>query len=326
MFEHFPLVTIFGGNGFLGRHIARRMADRDWRVRVACRRPNEALFVRTYGVVGQVEPVQANIRDEHSTRAAIRGADFVVNCVGLLFEKGRNTFEAVHVEGARRIARIAAEEGVAHVVHISALGADRASDSAYARTKALGEEAVREAFPGAVILRPSVLFGPDDGFFCRFARMAQLMPLVLPVVGAETRFQPAWVEDVAEAAVMGSDGEAPAGIYELGGPNIYTLREAVKLVLRLTHRRRLIIDMPFWMAAIQAWFLEWLPTPPLTRDQVRLLRRDNVLSGSLPGFAELGIEPIAPEGVIEDYLWAYSPEGQYSKLMEDAAEDAGKVA
>lgn len=311
-----PLVTIIGGSGFLGRYIAQRMARKGWRVRVACRRPNEALFVRTYGVVGQVEPVQCNIRDEASTRAVIRGADAVVNCVGILYPKGRNRFEAVQAEGAGRAARIAAEEGVKQFVQISAIGADPESDSVYARTKAAGEAAVRAAFPEAVILRPSVLFGPGDGFFERFAAMARYIPFVLPIVGGDTRFQPVWVVDVAEAAGRAAEGAAEPGVYELGGPNIYTLREAVQLMLRVVHRRRLVINLPFWLATLQAAVLEWLPVPPLTRDQVKLLRRDNVVAPGARTLADLGIEPTAAEGVIEAYLVPYRPHGQYERLEE----------
>jgi NADH dehydrogenase len=320
MSDRSPLVTIIGGSGFVGRHIAQRMARRGWRVRVAVRRPNEAMFVKPYGVVGQVEPVQCNIRDEASTRAVIRGADAVVNCVGLLYGSGRNTFDACHAEGAGRVARIAAEEGVRSVVHISAIGAGAESASAYARTKAAGEAAVTAAFPGAVILRPSVVFGPDDGFFNRFAGMARLIPLVLPLVGADTRFQPVWVEDVAEAAAKAACGEARPGIYELGGPRIYTLREAVELMLKVTRRRRLVVNIPFPLAMIQAWFLQLLPKPLLTVDQVRLLRRDNVVSPGARGLADLGIRPAAAEGIIESYLYAYRPQGQFTQLTENGGE------
>ena len=201
------LVTVIGGSGFVGRYIAQRMAHRGWRVRVACRRPNEALFVQTYGVVGQVLPVQCNIRDEDSTRRVIMGADAVVNCVGVLWEAGRNSFDAVQAEGAGRAARLAAAEGASRFVHISAIGADPDGPSAYGRTKAAGEQAVLEAFPQAIILRPSIVFGPEDEFFNQFAGMTRFTP-VLPVVGADTRFQPVWVEDVAEAAARACTGAA----------------------------------------------------------------------------------------------------------------------
>lgn len=315
-----PLVTIIGGSGFVGRHIAQAMARRGWRVRVACRRPNDAIFVKPYGTVGQVEPVQCNIRDDASTRSVIRGADAVVNCVGVLYSSGRNTFEACQAEGAGRAARMAAEEGARTFAHISAIGADAKSESAYARTKAAGEAAVTDAFPNAVILRPSVVFGQDDGFFNRFATMAQFMPFVLPLVGAETKFQPVWVEDVAAAAAKAACGEAAPGVYELGGPKVYTLREACQLMLKVTRRRRLIIDIPFFFARIKAWFLQQLPKPLLTVDQVKLLARDNVVSDGARTFADLGIQPAAAEGVVETYLYAYRPQGQYTQLTENGGE------
>ena len=320
-----PLVTIVGGSGFVGRYIAQRMARAGWRVRVACRRPNEALFVRTYGDVGQVEPVQCNICDEASTRAVIHGADAVMNCVGVLFESGKNTFAATQAEGAGLVARLAAEEGAARLVHLSAIGADPDSPSEYARTKAAGEAAVREAFPSAVILRPSVVFGTEDQFFNRFAAMARLSP-VLPLVGADTRFQPVHVDDVAAAAEAALAGRAEAGaVFELGGPRVATMRELMQLMVRVIRRRRLMINLPFWMARFDAWFLQLLPNPILTVDQVRLLARDNVVSEGAKGFGDLGISPRDPEGVIESYLYAYRPQGQYTALTEnrgDADADA----
>jgi len=310
-----PIVTIIGGSGFVGRYIAQAMAKRGWRVRVACRRPNEAHFVRPYGVVGQVEPVQCNIRDEASTARVIAGATAVINCVGILFESGKNTFGEVQDEGAGRVARLAAKAGARRLVHISAIGADAESEAEYARTKAAGEAAVTEVFPDAVILRPSIVFGTEDEFFNRFAAMARLSP-VLPVVGGDTRFQPVWVQDVAEAAARAAEGKAAPGVYELGGPGTYSFRELMALMLETIRRRRLVIDLPFWIARIQAGVLEWLPNPPLTVDQVRMLKRDNVVAEGAKGFAELGISPQAPEAVIESYLYAYRPYGQYTKLTE----------
>jgi NADH dehydrogenase len=311
-----PIVTIVGGSGFVGRYIAQGMARRGWRVRVACRRPNEAHFVRPYGVVGQVEPVQCNIRDDESCRAVIAGARAVVNCVGVLAEQGRNTFDAVQAEGAGRVARIAAEEGAAQMVHISAIGADPESDSAYARTKAEGERLVREAFPTAVILRPSIVFGTEDKFFNRFASMARLSPAI-PVIGGRTRFQPVWVKDVAEAACVAAEGGAEPGLYELGGPEIHTFRELMRLMLRVIRRRRAIVEIPFWAARIQGAVLQNLPGAPLTLDQVRLLVRDNVVSEGARGFEALGIEPAAPEGIVESYLYPYRPYGQYATLDDE---------
>ncbi|MGP1355790.1 complex I NDUFA9 subunit family protein [Roseicyclus sp.] len=319
------LVTIFGGSGFIGRYIARRMAKEGWRVRVAVRRPNEAIFVRPYGVVGQVEPILANVRDDDSVRAALHGADAVVNCVGILAEHGKNRFDTVQNEGAARIARLAAEEGVATLVQVSAIGADEGSDSRYAATKGLGEAAVLEHFPRAVILRPSIVFGPEDEFFNRFARMTRFGP-VLPVVGADTRFQPVYVDDVARAAVKGVLGEAQPGVYELGGPEVRTFRELMQMMLRIIRRRRLIVNMPFWVAGIMGTVFDGLQAVTLglfrngllTRDQVRNLRRDNVVGEGRRGLEDLGIAPVAMELVLEDYLWPYRPSGQYAAIKESA--------
>ena len=319
------LVTIYGGSGFVGRYIARRMAKAGWRVRVAVRRPNEALFVRPYGVVGQVEPVPCNIRDDASVRAAMEGADAVVNCVGILNEIGRNRFAAVQAEGAGRVARIAAEEGVARLVHVSAIGADPQGASDYARTKALGEAAVTEAFPGAVILRPSVIFGTEDQFFNRFAGMARLGP-ILPVVGAGTRFQPVYVDDVAQAAVAGVLGRAAPGVYELGGPDVETFRALMGRMLAVIGRRRLVANIPFWVARIMAFGLDMvqavsgglIENKMLTRDQVRNLALDNVVADDAKGFADLGITPTPMASVLPEYLWRFRPSGQYFTIKASA--------
>lgn len=318
------LVTIYGGSGFVGRYIARRLAKEGWRVRVAVRRPNEAMFVKPYGTVGQVEPMFCNIRDDESVRAVMTGADAVVNCVGTFDRGGRNNFEAVQHQGAARIARIAAEEGVARLVQISAIGADPESDSDYARTKALGEAAVLKHMPGAVILRPSVVFGPEDQFFNRFAGMARLGP-VLPLVGAETRFQPVYVDDLAKAAVLGVTGAAAPGVYELGGPDAGTFRELVGQMLGVIHRRRLVVGLPFWVARALAvifdcvrWLSGGLVRPPITRDQVRALARDNVVSDGARGFADLGIVPVSLEAVLPEYLWRFRPQGQYDDITASA--------
>ncbi len=318
------LVTIYGGSGFVGRYIARRMAALGWRVRVACRRPNEALHVKPYGAVGQVEPVFCNIRDDDSVAAVMQGADAVVNCVGTFDSFGPNDFESIQALGADRIARIAAEQGIATMVHISAIGADADSDSAYARTKAAGEAAVMEHQPGAVILRPSVVFGVEDQFFNRFAGMTRFSP-VLPLVGAETRFQPVFVDDLAQAAVKGVLGQAEPGIYEIGGPEAKTFRALMGDMLHAIQRRRLVIGLPFWWAATMAWGFNLLSaatgrllTPPITRDQVRSLRVDNVVSDGTRGLADLGIEPAAVETVIPEYLWRFRPSGQYAEIKNNA--------
>lgn len=319
------LVTIYGGSGFLGRYIARRMAKEGWRVRVAVRRPNEALFVRPYGAVGQVEPVLCNIRDEASVAAAMHGADAVVNCVGILNKSGKNSFDAVHAEAAGRIARLAAANGVERVVHVSAIGADAGSDCDYARTKAEGEAAVLEHRPDAVILRPSILFGTEDGFFNKFASMAIISP-VLAIVGGDTRFQPVYVDDVARAAVAGATGAAESGIYELGGDAVKTMRELMDVLLEEIHRNRIVINLPFWVARImafgfdmvQAVTLDLIPNAILTRDQVRNLRRDNVVAEDAKTLADLGIAATPMQAVLQDYLWRFRPSGQFDAITESA--------
>ena len=318
------LVTIYGGSGFVGRYVARRLAKAGWRVRVAVRRPNEALFVRPYGTPGQVEPVLCNIRDDASVRAAMQGADAVVNCVGILVESGKNRFGAVQAEGPGRIARIAAELGVARMVQISAIGADAQAKSEYARTKALGEAAVLEHMPDAVILRPSIVFGAEDRFFNRFACMAQMGP-VLPVVGAVTLFQPVHVDDVAHAAALGVEGKAAPGIYELGGPEAMPFRDLMAQMLNVIQRRRMIVNIPFPVARLMGFGFDMLNKvtlglvpAPITRDQVRNLVQDNVVSDGAKGFADLGITPTSLESVLPDYLWPYRPSGQYAAIKASA--------
>ena len=318
------LVTIFGGSGFVGRYIAWRMARAGWRVRVAVRRPNEAVFVRTYGDVGQVEPVFCNIRNDDSVRAVLEGADVAVNCVGTFDIRGKNNFETIQAEGAERIARLAAAAGVARMVQLSAIGADRESDSVYAQTKAKGEDGVLAHMPEAVILRPSVVFGPEDAFFNRFAAMSRLGP-ILPVVGDETRFQPVYVDNVAEAAEKAIKGEAAPGIYELGGPDVNTFRELMQHMLSVIGRRRLILNIPFWAATLMAYGMEALQivtfglfTPQITRDQVRSLRRDNIVSDDAMTLQDLGVTPVSIEAVLPDYLWRFRPGGQYDAIRDSA--------
>ncbi|MEY1557168.1 complex I NDUFA9 subunit family protein [Yoonia sp. R2331] len=317
------LVTIFGGSGFVGRYIARRMAKAGWRVRVAVRNPDEALFVKPYGVVGQVEPVFCNIRDDASVAAVMGGADVVINCVGVLEEVGKNTFDAVQAEGAERIARMAAQHGVARMVHISAIGANADAASDYARTKAEGEAGVLAHMPDAVILRPSIIFGQEDQFFNRFAGMSRFGP-VLPVAGAETRFQPVFVDDVAAAAEAGALGAA-SGVYELGGPEVDTFRGLMQRMLDVVQRRRLVINMPFWMARIVAsvsgavQFLSLgIVKAPITGDQVKNLAVDNVVSEGAKTLADLGIQPTAMEAILPDYLWRFRPSGQYAAIKDSA--------
>ncbi len=319
------IVTVFGGSGFLGRYVAQRMAHRGWRVRVAVRRPNEAIQARTYGAVGQVEPVICNIRDDASVADALSGADAAVNCVGILVEAGKNTFDAVQHLGADRIARTARAQGVRRLVHVSAIGADPSAKSGYARSKGMGEAAVMGHCPEAVILRPSVMFGPEDRFFNRFAAMAARSP-VLPLVGAQTRIQPVYVDDVARAAEVALTQDVPGGVYELGGPQAQSLRAWVALVLGEIGHRRWVVNLPFPVAHVGAWWLDLVQKITLglfvnnilTRDQVRLLRTDNVVGPDARGLRELGIQPATAASVLPDYLWMYRTGGQYAAIRESA--------
>ena len=319
------LVTIFGGSGFIGRYIARRMAKQGWRVRVAVRRPNEALFVKTYGVVGQVEPILCNIRDDASVEEALNGADAAVNCVGILIEDKKNTFSAVQHSGAERIGRLSNELGIKSLVHISAIGANENSNSIYSSTKAKGENAILSNFPSAVILRPSIVFGQEDQFFNRFAKMATMAP-VLPLVGANTRFQPVFVDDVAkvtEAALLGS---VPKGIYELGGPEIKDFRELMIVMLKIIKRRRLIINTPRFIAKLMAFGLSTLQILTLglfknsiiTKDQIENLGIDNIVSEQEQCFENLNIDPLDMGSVLPEYLWRYRPSGQYDAIKDSA--------
>ncbi len=318
-----PLVTIFGGSGFVGRYITQRMAQAGWRVRVAVRRPNEAMQVLPYGEVGQVALVQANVRDTASTRAAIEGADVVVNCVGIIAETSRQKFNDVNCEAAARIARLAADAGVGKLVHLSALAADANSESEYARSKAKGEADVLKAFPSATILRPSIIFGTEGKFFNMFGTMSRYFP-VLPIVGADSKMQPVYVDDVAAAAEAAILGDAQ-GVFELGGPDVETMRELMQRLMHVVRRDRFIVNIPFGMARINAFFIEiWhkmsLGIVPLvlTRDQVKLLKVDNVVSEGAQSLETLGIKPTAMEAVLDSYLYRFRPQGQYTDLTRSA--------
>ena len=319
------LVTIYGGSGFVGRYIARRMAKAGWRVRVAVRRPNEAMHVKPYGVVGQVEPVFCNIRDDASVRDAMATADAVVNCVGVLDSYGKNTFEAVQADGAARIARIAADEGIETLVHLSAIGADAESNSEYARTKAKGEAAVAQHVRGAVVLRPSIIFGPEDQFFNRFASMTRFGP-VLPIAGGTTLFQPVYVDDVAEAAAKAAMGEVAAGTYELGGPDVESFADLMQRMLKIILRRRLVLNLPGFAAGLMAFGFDLMQSASfgllrnkmITRDQLRSLAKDNVVSADAKGLVDLGIEPTAMDAVLPEYLWRFRPSGQYDAIKASA--------
>jgi len=300
------VVTVFGGAGFVGRHVVKRLAAKGATVRVATRSPETAGHLLPMGEVGQI--VLARFADDAAAvRTLVTGAWGVVNLVGILFERRAGDFERVQARLPGTIGQAAAEAGVERLVHLSAIGADPASPSLYARTKAAGEVAVRAAFPNAVVLRPSIVFGPEDSFFNRFAAMARIAPALPLVGGGTTRFQPVYVGDVADAVIAGLERPELAGkTFELGGPRVYTFKELLDYVLRVTGRRRLLVTLPFGLARLQARFLELLPNPPLTRDQVALLERDNVVNPQMPGLAELGIQPTPVEAIVPSYLRAYA--------------------
>lgn len=309
------LVTVYGGSGFLGRHVVRALARRHYRIRVAVRRPELAGHLQPLGRVGQIHAVQANIRDRASVEAAARGAHVLVNLVGILFERGRQRFEAVHTIGAEHVALTAAAQG-ARLAHVSAIGADPQSPSAYARSKAEGERRVLAAQPAATIVRPSILFGPEDDFFNRFAALARISPALPLVGGGHTRFQPVFVGNVAAAIADAVDGTAKTGtIYELGGPDVKTFEELMQFVLKTIERKRLLVPVPFFAARMQAGVLQFMPKPMLTPDQVNLLQVDNVVSPE--AIAErrtlqgLGIEPEPIEAIVPTYLWRFRKTGQF---------------
>ena len=300
------VVTVFGGGGFIGRYAVRALAKADLRIRVAQRRPDAALFLRPMGRVGQISLAAANVRDEASVAAAVEGADCVVNLVGILYQHGKQRFPAVHVEAAARIARLARAAGAERLVHFSALGADPHSPSRYAQSKAAGERAVLEAFPDATIFRPSIVFGPEDDFFNRFAMLARFLPALPLFGGGHTRFQPVFAADAGEAVRRALENPAARGrIYELGGPRVYTFKELLEIVLVETGRQRFLAPVPFWLAELQARLLELLPVPPLTRDQVLMLKSDVVVSPGAHDLAELGIAPTALELIVPTYLRRY---------------------
>ncbi len=310
------LITVFGGSGFLGRHVVRALAQRGYRIRVAVRRPDLAGHLQPLGRVGQIHAVQANLRYPNSVEAAARGADAVINLVGILFERGRQRFEAVQTFGAEAVALAAGAYG-ARLVHVSAIGADENAPALYARTKAKGEKLVLAAMPTAVIMRPSILFGPEDDFFNRFAAIARLSPALPLVGGGHTRFQPVFAGDVAAAIAATVEGRARAGqIYELGGPQVLSFKELMRFVLATIERRRLLLPLPFALAKLQAQFLQFLPKPLLTPDQVELLKRDNVVSEEAKRegrtLEALGIEPVAMAAVVPSYLWRFRKRGQFA--------------
>ena len=308
-------ITLLGGSGFLGRHIVARLAADGLRLRVAVRRPEKALFLKPMGDVGQIELVQANLRHPESLARAMEGADAAINLVGLLHESGRQRFASVHVDGAGAVAEAAAKAGVRRLIHVSAIGADANSDSAYARTKAGGEAAVKAAFPKATLIRPSVVFGPEDKFFNRFAGLARISPMLPLIGGGRSRFQPVFCGDVAAGVARSLSRPETAGrTYEFGGPRIYTFRQLMELVLACTGRRRALVPLPVGLAKFDAWFLQLLPNPLLTVDQVKLVMADNIVAEDAATLADLGVEARAAESVVASYLGRFRETGQFAAV------------
>ena len=301
------VVTIFGGSGFIGRYVVKRLAELGAVIRVPTRRPERAIFLKPLGAVGQINIEPWNATAAGEAERLVAGSDLVVSLIGILFERRGGDFERVQGRLPGDIGAAAAKHGVSQLVHVSAIGADPSSPAVYGRTKAAGEAAVRAAFPTATILRPSIVFGPEDGFFNRFARMSQISPALPLIGGGRTRFQPVYVGDVADAVVAAlTRADAAGRTYELGGPGVYSFRELLAYVLAVTGRRRLLLDLPFGIAALQARLLQFLPEPPLTPDQLELLKRDNVVAADAPGLADLGVTPTPLELIVPTYLKAFS--------------------
>ena len=296
-------ITVIGGSGFIGRYVTKRLAEHGAVILAASRHGSEALFLNTMGDVGQIALLDADFADEARLRTALSGAESVVISAGILFERGRQRFDLVHHRGPALVARLAAEANVKRLVHISAIGADANAPAAYARSKAAGEAAVSAAFPAATILRPSLVFGPEDDLFNRFAAIARISPMLPLIGGGKTRFQPVYVGNVADAVVSALDHpEAQGRVFQLGGPRVYTFRELMELMLTEIGRKRFLVSLPPGLLYGPAALMEWLPTPPLTRDQIRLLLRDNVVAPDWPGLAQLGVAPTALELVLPTYL------------------------
>jgi uncharacterized protein YbjT (DUF2867 family) len=309
------VATVFGGSGFIGRYIVKRLAAKGYVVRVAVRDTERALFLKPMGAVGQVVPLHASLSNEPTVHRAVDGADLVVNTVGILSEPHSGDFQRIHAEGAGLVARLAAAAGVTRVVHISAIGADPRAASRYAATKGIGEAMLREAFPTATILRPSLVFGPEDALFNRFAAIARLLP-IMPVICGDTRLQPVYVGDVADAVMAALErSDAVGAVYELGGPRVCQFRELLAYILKETGRKRRMVNVPMGIARLQARFMELVPGKPLTRDQLLMLQQDNVVGADLPGLHELGIVPTPMELVVPTYLRRFQPGGGRQRVL-----------
>ncbi|MBN8532182.1 MAG: complex I NDUFA9 subunit family protein [Alphaproteobacteria bacterium] len=313
-------ITVFGGSGFLGHYVVRELAEAGHTVTIACRDPEGAKDLRTAGAVGQVVPVYANLRKPEDIKRTIANSHAVVNLVGVLYSRGKQRFSALHAQGAEKLAQAAKEAGVQRLIHISALGVDKATRSTYARTKLAGEKAVLAAFPEATILRPSVVFGPEDNFFNQFACMARLSPFLPLIGGGKTRFQPVYAGDVGKAVLACLERpESKGKTYELAGPETFTFRQILEYVLKTTRRRRILLPLPLGLASMIGAFGELLPVPPLTRDQVTLLETDNVTQESMPGLGELGITPTGVESVVPEYLARYRAPGATGVITTNAS-------
>jgi uncharacterized protein YbjT (DUF2867 family) len=311
------LVTVFGGSGFLGRHAIRALAKAGHRIRVAVRHPNLGHYLQPMGQVGQIALVKCDVREPDQVAAAVAGADAVVNLTGILYPRGEQTFDAIHVEAAEAIAKAAKAAGARTLIHVSAIGADKDADSSYASSKGEGEARVRAAFPEAAIVRPSLVFGPEDEFFNRFAALARALPFLPLIGGGNTRFQPVFVGDVAAAILkLAEDPALGDRTYELGGPTVYTFKELMQIILCETDRKRALIPVPFALATLKAIFLQLLPKPLLTPDQVTLLKSDNIVTGG-DTLASLGIVPTSVEAEVPAYLWRFRPKGQYEEYVRD---------
>ncbi|MDA7949326.1 MAG: complex I NDUFA9 subunit family protein [Hyphomicrobiaceae bacterium] len=316
------LVTVYGGSGFLGRHVVQALARTGCRIRVAVRRPDLAGFLQPLGGVGQIHAVQANLRFPESVAQAAEDADVLVNLVGILHETGKQKFSSVQAEGPRWVAHAARDAGAKALIQVSAIGADRNSPSHYAQSKAAGEAHVLNSFPDAVILRPSIVFGPEDDFFNRFAALARIAPALPLIGGGKTRFQPVFAGDVAKAVVAAIEGRGAEGkTYELGGPEILTFKEVLQRILEYCGRRRLLVPMPFWMAYAKAAFLQLLPSPLLTVDQVRLLESDNVVSVNAKTtrrtLEALGVDPLPVSAIVPDYLERFRSRGEFAAFRRE---------
>jgi len=323
--EKNDLVTVFGASGFVGRHAVRALAQEGWRIRAVCRKPNLANYLLPAGHVGQIQLTRGNVNDDEDVAKAVAGAGAVVNTTGVLFGHGEQDFDHINAEAPRRIAIAARAAGARSLVHVSAIGADPDAESDYATSKGCGERYLREEYPDATVLRPSVIFGAEDRFFNKFASLARLLPGLPLIGGGHTRFQPVWVTDLADAIVRSlALADARGQTYEIGGPAVLTFREILEFVLRETGRKRLLVPVPFWLASVEAFFLQ-MPgiiglEPLLTTDQVTLLKSDNVVHEGAKTFAELGIAPHTIESVVPSYIWRFHPKGQFGKPMIAAPE------